>query len=575
MSKQSPTASNDPIPSVPLRPAADIMRLERIGAFHQTRISFVRSLVRRMARECWTITRDLADLDDNGFGTSVYGITTPAGKISFVAFTNYVAPEDRTDRVIAECWDATFTLCDHEATAHDIARLREHVPKQEAGRCSASEMVLSRSNRSVRLFDYVTDCLADGRQPDPKRMAAVGYLMRTTAVYGNGKFGISDFGHLLQHGIFSTPFQAEMLTVYIARLLSFDLVEHIARRRNPTRAVPLHNALKRMLGVGNATGLGMAPFLVAHPKLIHAWIHARELALARVRAVEHVESERLQRFGQLLSRAQAHVNQWTTDDPGQADKIEVLQRELADFESSLPDAGGLSGHSAHWDDVVKRTEARYSFETIELLNSLLLELYPELVDELERETGADEREDTAPQMTTRELKQIVEQHYDWALALDFTKPEAEHYFWYRSEEKEEPRFGERFNEPGADKELWMGIGREAAGLHRQLCTIEDDELNRPVAVFLITHPRWRGITRRIQSLIGHPYAEIRDNLLGNDCVPLHLLRCKLAMFGASKFDPKSNLWTRITLFQGAPLPAELASEDVDDWCFPIAPETIS
>ena len=52
-------------------------------------------------------------------------------------------------------------------------------------------------------------------------------------------------------------------------------------------------------------------------------------------------------------------------------------------------------------------------------------------------------------------------------------------------------------------------------------------------------------------------AEIEDNLLEESCRPINLLRCKLAMFGATKFDPKSDLWIRIALFQGAPLAKDL------------------
>ena len=50
--------------------------------------------------------------------------------------------------------------------------------------------------------------------------------------------------------------------------------------------------------------------------------------------------------------------------------------------------------------------------------------------------------------------------------------------------------------------------------------------------------------------------------------PIDILRCKLSFFGASKYDPKSNLWTRITLFQGAPLPNELWKKNINDWLFP-------
>ena len=39
--------------------------------------------------------------------------------------------------------------------------------------------------------------------------------------------------------------------------------------------------LRRRLGVGNSTGLGMAPFLVTHALLVDRWITGRETALAR------------------------------------------------------------------------------------------------------------------------------------------------------------------------------------------------------------------------------------------------------------------------------------------------------
>jgi len=67
--------------------------------------------------------------------------------------------------------------------------------------------------------------------------------------------------------------------------------------------------------------------------------------------------------------------------------------------------------------------------------------------------------------------------------------------------------------------------------------------------------------------------EIRENLLAADTLPIDLMRAKLAMFGASKFDPKSNLWVRVTLFQGAPTLDELAPDMADDWIFPCVPDS--
>ena len=65
-----------------------------------------------------------------------------------------------------------------------------------------------------------------------------------------------------------------------------------------------------------------------------------------------------------------------------------------------------------------------------------------------------------------------------------------------------------------------------------------------------------------------PYSEIQDNLISERCLPIDMLRCKLSFFGASKFDPKSDRWTRITLYQGAPLFHELGTDQADDWWLP-------
>ena len=130
-------------------------------------------------------------------------------------------------------------------------------------------------------------------------------------------------------------------------------------------------------------------------------------------------------------------------------------------------------------------------------------------------------------------------------------------FWYRSEEKEEPRLGWRFKEPGSDKEMRLGIAQNVKKLYEQLLA-EDLSLEvMTVSDFLITAPTWRETIQRIQSLRNCHYAEIEDNVLEENCRPTNLLRCKLAMFGATKFDPKSDLWIRIALFQGAPLSKNL------------------
>ena len=93
-----------------------------------------------------------------------------------------------------------------------------------------------------------------------------------------------------------------------------------------------------------------------------------------------------------------------------------------------------------------------------------------------------------------------------------------------------------------------------------------------IAHFLLRHPDQISIVRRIQTMTPLIYGDIRANLADQDMQPMHLLRAKLSFFGVSKFDPKSRLWVRNTMFQGAPLISELDSgRDLDDWYFPVAP----
>ena len=62
--------------------------------------------------------------------------------------------------------------------------------------------------------------------------------------------------------------------------------------------------------------------------------------------------------------------------------------------------------------------------------------------------------------------------------------------------------------------------------------------------------------------------DIQSNVLALDALPMHLLRCKLSQFGATRFDPRSDRWVRVTLFQGAPLADEVHD---GEWLFPVMP----
>tara|TARA_B100002052_G_C15874067_1_gene596109 strand:- start:809 stop:2482 length:1674 start_codon:yes stop_codon:yes gene_type:complete len=553
---------------VSLRPAEQIMRLDRMGASHQTRLSFMRALVRQMSKERWRFERLRFDLDPNGYGTSIFAIHTPNRTYSLIAFTHALNPDQRTDRVIAEAWDATFSLFDGVPTDADLARLAHNTPKQEVGRFSATELVLARANKSLRAFEHVVDCLADGRQPDIDFLARVGYLMRTTAVYGSGKFGCADRERISERSDTRGAFQVEMLTVYLIRWFTMELVEYIARARGGIRAAKLDAAVKRFLGIGNATGLGMAPFLVKHPILINNWVLARETALARVRALKLASKEQLSELHKLMTRVRRHLDEWNVDDEIQQARTSTLRNEMEDFERRLSDDGLLS-ETRPWDMLYLHAEANYSLEGQELAASLLMEPHAELVDDLAETMCSNRSTFLNPSMSVAELQASITARYSWGLMRDYDDPDEQRYFWYYSEDKLEPRFSDRFTEPGDEYEMPLAFGRDIAALDIELARAEPSS---SVAKFLIVHPEFRHIVRRVQTTAHFPYSEIHDSLIASDVRPIDLLRFKLAFFGASRFDPKSDLWTRITMFQGAPMPDDLGGPGSDDWFFPVKPE---
>jgi hypothetical protein len=541
-----------------LRDPDTVMSLARMGSAHPTRLSFLRTLLRRMRTERWRFDRPLWDIDEHGVGCAVYRAIGPLNTYSLVAFAHDLPDDMRSDRVIATAWDATFTLFDGTPSDDDLKRLAANVPLQEAGRISPSELSLSRANRSVRLFDHVVERLAEGIQPDRELLDATGYLMRTTAVYGSGKFGAADRSAIADRPELKAPFQAEMLSVWLTRGFTVDLVEHLARVRGGTRAVALDPEARRRLGVGNSTGLGMAPFLVRHPVLLNNWMSAREEALARVRGLKRAGETQLAQFQAALDDARDNAAAWRSEHPLQMERLAQLRAGLSEISAHVARGWDRTG-AWPWDALWRWGQEKLSTEAQEALLSLLLEPHGAEVDALAEGMDADEEAHFAIDggMPVGALKDIVQRRYGWALDIDFEAPANLARFWYVSEEKLEPRLGERFEEPGAEREQPLDIARQASALWHSLGGEPDDT---PVARFLASHPEHRTFVRRVHISADMPYAEIRDNLISENLLPIDLLRCKLAFFGATRFDPRSDRWLRISLFQGAPYPDELCRE---------------
>ena len=540
---------------VPLRDPKIVMKLSRLGSFHQSKLSFLRSFLNEF--KDWKYNRDFFDLNDRGYGVAIYSFSKDKKTYSLVCFANELKDEERSDRVIATKWDAAFALYDGIPSKLDIDRLSQNVPKQEVGRLSYKELTLSRANRSVRAFNYVVECLSKGIQPNTNELSKVGYLYRTTAVYGSGKFGLADRFRIKNRDEINGPFRLEMMLVYLVRQFTFDQVNHIAKHKNPKDAVELDLDICRNLGIGNSTGLGMAPFIVNHPSLLNNWILAKETALKKIREIEKVSEEEFKIFYNCLTKSLKNVTSWNTDSEYQKKKIENLINDLQNLINYLKDNIDKSNFYI-FDKLYNWAEENLSEEGVEYLVSIMMEPYNEITDPLISQMSSDEDSsfNIPVDRTINDLREIIEKNYSDILKIDFSKNENNKKFWFISKNKEEPRIGDRFEDNGSELEQPTAIARDIKKLYETIFTLKN---SLKVGNFLVQNNDLRHIVRRVFITEKYPYSEIQDNTIGSKLVPIDMLRLKLSFFGAVKFDPRSDKWLRICMFQGAPLPNELNS----------------
>ena len=540
---------------VPLRDPKIVMKLSRLGSFHQSKLSFLRSFLNEF--KDWKYNRDFFDLNDRGYGVAIYSFSKDKKTYSLVCFANELKDEERSDRVIATKWDAAFALYDGIPSKIDIDRLSQNVPKQEVGRLSYKELTLSRANRSVRAFNYVVECLSKGIQPNTNELSKVGYLYRTTAVYGSGKFGLADRFRIKNRDEINGPFRLEMMLVYLVRQFTFDQVNHIAKHKNPKDAVELDLDICRNLGIGNSTGLGMAPFIVNHPSLLNNWILAKETALKKIREIEKVSEEEFKIFYNCLTKSLKNVTSWNTDSEYQKKKIENLINDLQNLINYLKDNIHKSNFYI-FDKLYNWAEENLSEEGVEYLVSIMMEPYNKITDPLISQMSSDEDSsfNIPVDRTINDLREIIEKNYSDILKIDFSKNENNKKFWFISKNKEEPRIGNRFEDNGSELEQPTAIARDIKKLYETIFTLKN---SLKIGNFLVQNNELRHIVRRVFITEKHPYSEIQDNIIGSKLVPIDMLRLKLSFFGAVKFDPRSDKWLRICMFQGAPLPNELNS----------------
>ena len=432
------------------------MKLSRLGSFHQSKLSFLRSFIREF--KDWKYTRNVFELDKDGYGVAVYSFEKNKRNYSLICYSQYINPNDRSDRVIATKWDAAFVLHDGIPTREDINRLKKNVPKQEIGRMSCKELTLSRANKSVRVFDHVVNSLSSGKQPNRDLLSKVGYLYRTTAVYGSGKFGLADRFRIKDRKEIYGPFRLEMMLVYLVRQFTFDQVNHIAKFRNPDNAVKLDENISRNLGIGNSTGLGMAPFIVNHPTLLHKWIYNREKALKDIRSIENVNSDEFLFFKNCLAKSRSIIDTWLTDSQYQNKKINSLKSDLIKFDKFIERDCSIKIKYL-WNTIYLWVEKNLGEECIEYIVSMMMEPYDNIIDPLINNMSSEEEKyfNIPAHRKVSELRTIIENNYRSIIKIDFKEKNSTANFWFISKNKEEPRVANRYEEHGSELEQPLAI----------------------------------------------------------------------------------------------------------------------
>lgn len=553
-----------------LRPASEVMAPDRIGSVWPTRLSFAQTAVRSLIRRCSGVRRTAFSLDDAGRGRASYRLEYDSGALTFHVFSYRLAPEEQEDRIIATKWDAVAYLRLGEPAAGELDTCESEIPKVIRGRAAPGTLVWTRANRSSRLVDAVVQSLAAGEQPRLAEIEAVGYLLRTTGFSANGRNGTVSFERLQQLGsIVSSPYGVQMVAAFLWREFSFDLVEHLAERSGGTHAVRLEASLKRRIGVGNSSGIGLAPFVVRHPKLVHGWILARESALADVVSGRSLDATGgPDRLRALLPGAARHFRARPAEAdthyaPGStiADDLDAAARTL----DRLP--GSDHGESATIRALRGWSTASIGTESQEALNSLILEAFPETADRYEPLLTVDEDMRLAVDLTVEDLSRVLHEAFAWAWDEHLDSPGADHYFWYLSEENLEPRRRVRTARSSHAFELPLGFPARIREMAAMLGSLPPEW---SAARFLAEHVDFRLLATWATTLCDYPYALPRVNMLAADFVPLDVMRFQLALYGMTSLTASSSGWVRGALHRGAPTAAELGQPGVaaDDMIFP-------
>ena len=143
------------------------------------------------------------------------------------------------------------------------------------------------------------------------------------------------------------------------------------------------------------------------------------LLLAKQQVPDEVSQQQLL---SLMDRALQSLKEVAIENPEQATRNDEVIEQLGLVRvwlQQVPIEDDL------WIQLTDWAEAALSLETQELINALLIELYPEHVDVLEDSMTTEETLELTPDMPLVQLKQLIETHFDWAINTQYVLEDAD------------------------------------------------------------------------------------------------------------------------------------------------------
>lgn len=496
-----------------------LLQPKRLQSLPASRISAGRSLLEKMQREAWTFERVYLDVDDRAEGEALYRVHAGGDWVfDFVVFSFEPTLDGRTGRITGQNWDMMGALIEGPTTAEDRQATRAELPKLYAGRAVPGTLTWARSNRSFRAFNHTVDALAAGEQPDTQTLWEVGYLMRNTGLDGNGTFLTRSFLTFEEDHPLRLPLHAQLLSAFLIREFAADLAEAMAKHQSP-HAVPLDRELRRMIGIGNGSALGLLFFVNTHPMLVGTWLEQRQSLLVEGAAVPlQLENDAYREYRDLLQRAADfdRVDPYIytqfenpADIAADLDRaVEILDRIVAAGETTAA-------------QVLTELDGVIGDEAFELAAANLIELLP-----YERIAGALEVGIRAeqfvcdPTMRISELSEILERDYGWALGVDMEAAGAREFVWYKSADAEEPRRGPASEVRGGHN--WaLDLPSNIQAITQAITQSGNLTL---VGELLREYPELRAAIERVQALRDFRYHSPHMNMLADDFVPVSIVR---------------------------------------------------